>query len=260
MKFFSWLKKMFFEWIGNIKRSAHEQRYLSVCLWIMTLPLGAAGALFLFWAITAWAVGMIAKYATEIAVFVGIPVFVLYWLSSIGNSSAEVAKIDQLSDYQVAALADQGLQAMLEIVFVVLNSLSAHTPIAAPSTLGDLPCPSRSTCIRVKDGVAIISIMSYYTEPIEPQQFMDKFNAKLFQMLDEQELPNAPKAVFYDKYNRPHKSIQAIACTDCGGFFKLDIVQVNDAAVKLLNHAGYAKTLYNTPRTDYGDKVFDGEL
>ena len=144
--------------------------------------------------------------------------------------------------------AKQGLVSLVEIVFAVLRDMAAYLSIVSPGSLSELYCPNKSSCIRIVNGVAVVSVMVHYTGEVNPSEFLEMFNLRLSQRLDARDLPNLPAPVFYDSKNIPHTSIQAIGVTDCGGYLKLDVVRVTEEAVALIDAIAIAKTNQeNTP-------------
>lgn len=217
--------------------------YVRAVLVFLALPVGVAGALVLFWTLFGLAVGFLALHWADIALLVGVPVCFFSWLATHKpREKVEEKKPLPLPDTLVIERAKQGLVVLAEIVCAVLRDLAEFMPIVRPSSLSGLYCPNKSTCIRVKDGVAIISMMVHITGEINSKQFVESFNLHMGQRLDARDLPGQPDAVFYDSKNDPHTSIQAIGCTSCGDYLKLDIVRVNEKAVALIEAIELAKT------------------
>lgn len=222
--------------------------YVRAVLTFLALPVGVAGALVLFWTLFGLAFGFLALHWADMALFVGVPVCFFSWLATRKPKGTDDDKKPvRPSDALVIERAKQGLVALAEIVFAVLRDLAEFMPIVSPRDLSGLYCPRKSACIWVKDGVAIISMMVYFKQGFSDKefnrkQFVEAFNLRMGQRLDARDLPNLPNPVFYDSKNNPHTSIQAIDCTPCGEYLKLEIVRVNEEAVALIESIELAKS------------------
>ena len=242
MVFLLWLKALILSYCETVSTLWERRFYVRAVLVVVALPVGLVGALVLFWTLFSLAFGFLVLHWAEIALFVGVPVCFFSWLSTRKPKDKGPIKKPPLPDKLVLEQAKQGLVALAEIVCAVLRDLAEFTPIVRPSGLGGLYCPNKSNCIQVKDGVAIVSMMVYYTGEIDTEEFKNLFNLRLCQRLDARDLPNLPDAVFYDSKNNPHTSIQAIGCEPFGKFLKLEIIRVNEAAVAFLEAKELAKT------------------
>lgn len=242
MAFWLWLKAFYMSYYNTVYALWERRFYVRTVLVLLALPVGIAGALVLFWTLFGLAFGFLALHWADIALIVGVPVCFFSWLSTRKKEAKPVTITSTPPDALVLERAKQGLVALAEIVCAVLQDMAEYTPIVRPGSLSGLYCPNKSHCIRIKDHVAIISMMVYYKGEINSKQFTEMFNLRLSQRLDARDLPNLPDAVFSDAHNNPHTSIQAIGCLPCGDYLKLDVVRVNEEAVALIDAIMLAKT------------------
>lgn len=220
--------------------------YVRAVLTFLALPVGVAGALVLFWTLFGLAVGFLALHWADIAIVLGVPVCLAYWLAT-RKKEAKPATLPTDPDALVIGRAMQGLVSLAEIVFAVLQDLAEFMPIVSPSSLSKLYCPTKSQCVEARSGVAVISFMAYFKtensgKPFDDKEFVEMFNLRMAQRLDARDLPGQPDPLFYDSKNNPHTSIQAIGCFPCGKFLKLDVVRVNEKAVELIESIELAKS------------------
>ena len=221
--------------------------YVRAVLTFLALPVGIAGALVLFWTLFGLAVGFLALHWADIALLVGVPVCFFSWLATRKKEKIAPPPPPMTSDALILERAKQGLVALAEIVCAVLQDLAEYMPIVRPGSLSKLYCPTKSQCIEVSNGVAVISFMVYFNadnsgKPFDSKEFVEMFNLRMGQRLDARDLPGQPAPLFYDSRNNPHTSIQAIGCFPCGKYLKLDVVRVNEKAVELIEAIELAKT------------------
>ncbi len=118
------------------------------------------------------------------------------------------------SDDIAMKYAKQGRDNLLDIILAVGESLEkqitgAYT-IQCPMSKGQLAYPHINRCIKVQNGVASTMVAFPYTGEIDKNQFMERFNDRMCQMLNANELPGRPSSVFTGTDNVPRTSIQAI--------------------------------------------------
>lgn len=161
-------------------------------------------------------------------------------------------------DAVVMKNAKAGLEVLLDHIFIVSESLAEQTEIYAPRTLGELAYPDKTRCITIEDGVAVVTVRLDYAGEIVPAQFLERFNDRMAQKLNSGELRDKPPAVFTDKDNTPHTSIQAIRCVPVQAqrYIRLEVIRVNQTAVALLDKIARA----NAPETDGEHQLYDDEL
>ena len=197
------------------------------------------------------------KRAVIVKVFSGIVFFLTVIFACTQGSSKGKEKTQ--SDAVTMKLAKQGLNDLLDNVFVVSESLAEQTEIYSPRTKGDLAWPDMKRCITLEDGVAVVTVqLDYAGDEIESGRFMERFNDRMAQKLNSGELSGKPPAVFYDKGNDPHTSIQAIRCIPVKGTrsIRLEVVRVNEAAVALMDKIDRERA--NEPNDR--DTLYDDDL
>lgn len=141
------------------------------------------------------------------------------------------------SDAIVMKHAKQGLNALLDHIFLVCESLAEQTEIDSPRTKGELACPDMQRCISIEDGVAVVTVQLHYVGEIDTAKFLEHFNERMEQKLNSGELMGKPPAVFTDKDNEPHTAIQPIRCFLVKGknYIRLEVIRVNQAALALMD-------------------------
>lgn len=162
------------------------------------------------------------------------------------------------SDTVIMKHAKEGLNALLDHVLLVAESLAEQTEIYSPRTKGELAYPDMKRCIHVEDGVAVNAVQLHYEGEIDTVKFLERFNNRMAQKLNSGELPGHPNPVFYDKDNETHTAIQAIRCTPVKGQKRiiLEVIRVNQAAVALLDKLDRE----SAPEANGEDQLYDDEL
>lgn len=140
-------------------------------------------------------------------------------------------------DAVVMKHAEEGRNALLDMISIVCESLAEQTEIHRPGARDELAYPSLNKCIQIENGVAVVSVQLHYEGEIDPAQFKERFNDRMAQKLDGGEFSGKPPALFYDKDNTPHTAIQAIRCVPFKGkkYIRLDVVRVNEKALALMD-------------------------
>ena len=82
---------------------------------------------------------------------------------------------------------------------VTADSLAPETEIITPSTKDLLAYPTKTRCITLRDGAAIVSVKLPYVGEIDSEKFKTRFNDRLTELLDIGKLPSKPPKVFIDK-------------------------------------------------------------
>lgn len=153
--------------------------------------------------------------------------------------------------------AKEGLNALLDHIFLVSESLAEQTEICSPKTKGELAFPDKKRCIAIEDGVAVITVQLHYAgEEMDTVRFLERFNRRMAQKLNNGELTGKPPAVFTDSDNNPHTAIQAIRCISVKGerAIRLEVIRVNQAAVPLLDKVEREKA----PEAGGEAQLYDG--
>lgn len=162
------------------------------------------------------------------------------------------------SDDIVMKHARQGLDALLDHIFLVTESLAEQTEIYSPRTKGELAYPDMKRCIHLEDGVAVVTAQIHYVGEIDPVQFLERFNDRMAQKLNSGELSGHPPAIFTDTDNNTHTAIQAIRCVPVKGkqYIRLEVIRVNQAAVALLDKLDRERA----PEAGGEDQLYDDDL
>lgn len=141
-------------------------------------------------------------------------------------------------DEVVMKHAREGLETLLDHIFLVSESLAGQTEIYSPRTRKELAYPDMKRCIQIEDGVAVITVQLHYAgEELDTVRFLERFNCRMAQKLNSGELRDKPPAVFTDRDNNTHTAIQAIRCIPVKGeqTIRLEVIRVNQAAIPLLD-------------------------
>lgn len=247
MAFWLWLKDFFIGWCDLLDVLWGRRFYVRCVLVLLALPVGAVGAVVLFWTLFGLVFGFLALHWADIALIVGVPVCFFSWLATRKKEKIVPPSTPTTSDALILEQAKQGLVALAEIVCAVLQDLAEYMPIVRPGSLSKLYCPTKSQCVEARSGLAVVSFMVYFNaensgKPFDDKEFVEMFNLRMGQRLDARDLPGQPDPLFYDSRNNPHTSIQAIGCFPCGKYLKLDVVRVNEKAVELIEAIERAKT------------------
>lgn len=167
---------------------------------------------------------------------------VLAWFTDDGpEHSKPVPTPPPVYDALVEKRAREGLDNLLDIIFVVVQSLAPQTTGQCPPGKWQMAHPNRNDCIQIRDGVAIVTVVLYHVGEIDAAQFLARFNDRMGQMLHGFKLPGHPDPVFIDKANVPHTAIQAIHCTDWGDYLTLEVIRVTEEAIPMLDALDRAK-------------------
>lgn len=122
------------------------------------------------------------------------------------------------------------LDIVLDIALVVLPAVAKHHAIEMPNTKEELAYPKKSECIRLDNGVPVISVMARQSGEVNSAEVCADFNLVLGQLFDGHKLPNAPAPVYWDADQNALQSIQAVGHYIVGRYVILDIVHVKDEA------------------------------
>lgn len=163
------------------------------------------------------------------------------------------------SEEVVMKHAREGLDALLDHVFLVSESLAEQTEIFSPKTKGGLAYPDKKRCITIEDGVAVITVQLHYAgEELDTVRFLERFNCRMAQKLNNGELAGKPPAIFTDADNNTHTAIQAIRCVSVKGeqAIRLEVIRVNQAALALLDKVDREKA----PEVGGEGQLYDDEL
>lgn len=117
---------------------------------------------------------------------------------------------------------------ILDISLVVLSDVAKHHAIEVPNTKERLAYPRKSECIRLDNGVPVITVMARQTGEVNSAEVCADFNLTLGQLSDGHKLPNAPAPVYWDAEQNAIQSIQAVGHYIVGRYVVLDIVHVKD--------------------------------
>lgn len=162
-------------------------------------------------------------------------------------------------DEVVLKHAREGLETLLDHIFLVSESLAGQTEIYSPRTRKELACPDMKRCIQIEDGVAVVTVQLHYAgEELDAARFLERFNRRMAQKLNSGELRDKPPAVFTDMDNNTHTAIQAIRCIPVKGeqTIRLEVIRVNQAAIALLDKVDRE----NAPETGGETQLYDDEL
>lgn len=171
-----------------------------------------------------------------------------------GQNDQAAAKSDAI----VMKNAKQGLNALLDHIFLVCESLAEQTEIYSPRTKSELAYPDMTRCINIEDGVAVVTVQLHYVGKIDTAQFLERFNNRMAQKLNNGELLGKPPAVFTDKDNEPHTAIQAIRCIPVKGkqYVRLEVIRVNQEALALMDKIDREKA----PEAGGETQLYDDDL
>lgn len=165
----------------------------------------------------------------------------------------------QQSTEVVMKNAQEGLETLLDHIFLVSESLAEQTEIYSPKTKGGLAFPDKKRCITIEDGVAVITVQLHYAgEELDAARFLERFNQRMAQKLNNGELTGKPPAVFTDSDNNAHTAIQAIRCIPVKGeqTIRLEVIRVNQAALALLDKVDREKA----PKAGGEAQLYDDDL
>ncbi len=130
--------------------------------------------------------------ATIIKIFSGI---LLLWtiVYACKRETSQGNRTAAMTDAIVMKHAKQGLNALLDHVFLVCESLAEQTEIDSPRTKGELACPDMQRCISIEDGVAVVTVQLHYVGEIDTAKFLEHFNDRMEQKLNSGELMQASR-------------------------------------------------------------------
>lgn len=226
-------------WRAHIATAFKAGKYIQ-CFLIAVAPIAGlwAGAK-LFWLIADLIYRFLQRHGEYILGFFGVPVLFVFafWRLFIRKADNKPSADADADTAKIMKFAKQGLNALLDHIFLVCESLAEQTEIYSPKTKNELAYPDKTRCFHIEDGVAVLTVRLYYAGEIDTTQFLERFNKRMRQKLNNGELLDKPPAVFTDKDNTPHTAIQAIRCISVKGqrYIRLEVIRVNQAAVALLD-------------------------
>lgn len=131
---------------------------------------------------------------------------IIYSLGIIAASQEAEPQTSSSTQLDASALeqreikhARTGLNNLLDVIMVTADSLAPETEIITPSTKDLLAYPTKTRCITLRDGAAIVSVKLPYVGEIDSEKFKTRFNDRLTELLDIGKLPSKPPKVFIDK-------------------------------------------------------------
>lgn len=250
-------------WIGQTVEYCCQHPF-QIAAWILfsLLVVGAIINLLL------WIIGLMSQTVAAIGAFfdkhfvtlvtVGLGIWYLFFRKTGDKPPAVSTSTNEV----IMKHAKQGRSALLDHIFLVVESLAEQTEIYSPKTKGELAYPDTKRCIHIEDDVAVFTVQLHYAGEIDPKEFSlkfkERFNDRMAQKLNSGELPGHPNPVFYDADNETHTAIQAIRCTPVKGqkCIRLEVIRVNQAAVALLDKLDRE----SAPEANGEAQLYDDEL
>ncbi len=225
------------------------------------LPLLAVGVTI---KLVLWIISLLNQAAAAIVAFVNknlVPLVLvvsgIWWLSHRKGGEKPPA-VNPPNEKVVLKHAKQGLDALLDHILLVVESLAEQTEIYSPRTKGELAYPDKKRCIRIEDGVAVVTVRLHYAGELDPVKFLGRFSDRMAQKLNAGELPGHPNPVFYDEDNETHTAIQGIRCIPVKSekSVLLEVIRVNQAAIALLDKVERERLI----EADDEEQLTDDEL
>lgn len=204
--------------------------YVRAVLTFLAAPVGAAGAIILFWTLFGLIAGLLVRYWMEILLILGVPVCFFSWLAT--RKEKEVVTPPpplSVSIELVKARAESTYPLMAQSGFVLFTELCRYLPgLIRPFSLGAVEAPTHYS-ITASFVTVFHLIISKGEDDTPASTVREILTSLISQHLRAQDLPLTVPATYTNEAGETYPGLVCDGVYDCGQFLKIDLVITDEA-------------------------------